>query len=331
MNEHLTYWFARLHLQPPTGRLLAGFVAVLALLSVVGGLAARFVAPETRSALAIRKLNRRLRSMWAIVVVFSVALLTGGLGSILVFAGSSFLLLREFITITPTRKADHRALFWAFFVILPLQYAILGCNWYGLFVVFIPVYAFLFLPIRIAAQADSEKFLERAAKIQWGLMICVYCVSHAPALIELTIPGSPGAGARLLLFLCIVVEANGAAHEFVDALFGRHVLIPKAGASRTAEGLFAGVAVSAGLGVIMSGVTPLALLQATGMAVLAGLLGSAGQLCLGMIRAERGREGVVVVYRQHDMLGRTISLCFAAPVFFHLVRFLCAEGDLLLF
>ena len=269
--------------------------------------------------------------MWTIVVVFSIAMLTGGLGSILVFAGSSFLLLREFITIPPTRKADQRALFWAFFAILPLQYIILGCNWYGLFAIFIPVYAFLFVPIRIAAQADSEKFLERTAKIQWALMICVYCVSYAPALIKLTIPGQEGAGARLLLFLCIVVEANGATHEFVDTLFGRRKIISKPGNLRTVEGLFAGVAVSAGLGALMSSVTPMSPWQAALIAVLVSLLGSAGQLCLFMIRAERGREGVVVVHRDNEMMGRTISLCFAAPVYFHLIRLTFGAGELGLF
>ncbi len=331
MNPNLFNWFARLHPQPPTARLFTGFVTVLALFSLAGWLAAQHAKPESRLAKALQQLNKRLRGMWSIVVVFSIAMLTGGVGSILVFAGCSFLLLREFITITPTRKADQRALFWAFFAILPLQYIILGCNWYGLFAIFIPVYAFLFLPIRIAAQADSEKFLERTARIQWALMICVYCVSYAPALIKLTIPGQEGAGARLLLFLCIVVEANAAAHEFVDTLLGRHFLIHKAGNSRTAEGLFAGVAASAGLGAIMSSVTPMTVFQATFIAVLVGLLGSAGQLCLVMIRAERGREGVVVVHRDNEMLGRTISLCFAAPIFFHIIRLTFTGSQLLLF
>ena len=323
--------FSGLHMQPPTALLLTGFVTILALMTFTGCVAARFAAPKSRLAHALQQLNQRLQSMWSIIVVFSIALLTGGLGSILVFAGCSFLLFREFITITPTRRADQRALFWAFFVILPLQYVILGVNWYGLFIVFIPVYAFLFLPIRIAVQSDSEKFLERAAKIQWALMICVYCVSHAPALIKLTIPTSEGAGARLLLFLCIIVEANGVARQFVNTLWGCHVTSPKAGTPLAAEGVFAGIAASAGLGAVMSSVTPLTIIQAIFMAVLIGLLGSAGQLCLSIIRAERGCEGVVIVHRQNDMLGRTISLCFAAPVFFHMVRLFCMDNKLLLF
>jgi phosphatidate cytidylyltransferase len=331
MNPNLLNWFARHGMPPQTAELLVSFVATLASLTLAGRLAADRATPESRLSSALRSLNKQLRAMWLIVLVFSVAMLTGGLGSILAFAGSSFLLLREFITITPTRPADRRALFWAFFAILPLQYVILGVNWYGLFAIFIPVYAFLFIPIRIAAQGDSEKFLERAAKIQWALMICVYCVSYAPALLKLTIPGQPGAGARLLLFLCIIVEANGAAHEFVDTLFGSHSLTSKARISRTAEGLLAGLAVSAGLGALMARVTPMNVWQGVSLAILVGLLGSAGKLCLAMIHAERGRPGVVVVHRENEMLDRTISLCFAAPVFFHVVRITFGTGKLAMF
>jgi len=331
MNPPLCAWLVRLGMQPATAQLLSGFVTVLAVLTLAGWLAAKRANPEGRVAKALLRLNKRLRGMWSIVVVFSIAMLTGGLGSILVFAGCSFLLLREFVTITPTRRADQRALFWAFFVILPLQYIILGYDWYGLFAIFIPVYAFLFIPIRIATQTDPEKFLERTAKIQWGLMMCVYCVSYAPALIKLTIPGQHGAGARLLLFLCIVVEANSAAHEVGDALFGCRYLAPKTRDARTVEGLLAGAVASAGLGAIMASVTPMTIFQAIFIAILASLLGSSGQLCLAMIRADRGKEGVVVVHREQEMLDRTISLCFAAPIFFHLIRFTFADGKLAMF
>lgn len=109
MNPNLINWLAKLHMQPPTARLLTGFVTVLALFSLAGWLAAKHVKPESRLAKALQQLNGRLQSMWSIVVVFSIAMLTGGVGSIFVFAGCSFLLLREFITITPTRKADQRS------------------------------------------------------------------------------------------------------------------------------------------------------------------------------------------------------------------------------
>ena len=127
-------------------------------------------------------LNARINAWWLMVAVFGGALLVGRIASVVLFALMSFLALREFVTLTPTRRGDHRSLFWAFFVILPVHYWLLAVQWYGLLVIFIPVYAFLFIPIRSALAGDSECFLERTAKIQWGLMVCVYFVSHAPAL-----------------------------------------------------------------------------------------------------------------------------------------------------
>ena len=311
-----------------TIRMLVSFVTVLLFLSLACWLVARNLPLQTRGGQTARRLLRRMRGLWGVGLVFSAAMFTGKLGSLLVFGVSSFLLLRELVTITPTRRADHRVLSWAFFVILPLQYVILSIDWYGLFVVLIPVYAFLFIPIRIAAAQDSERFLERAAKVQWALMIGVYCVSYAPALLRLPFPEEPGAGARLLLFLCVVVQANDAVHELVDGLWGRHALVPGMDRERTVEGLIAGVVVGAGLGAILAGFTPMTLWFAVALAALVCMLGSGGQLCLSAIRRERGCDGIVVTRGRDGMMGRVISLCFAAPVYFHLVRFFVKGGPL---
>lgn len=314
--------------QTATMRMLTTFVGALAVLSVVSWLAARALPSESRGGGAIRRMQRRLRGLWGVGLVFSIAMFTGETGSLLVFAGSSFLLLREFVTITPTRRADHRVLFWVFFIILPLQYVVLAIDWYGLFVVLVPVYAFLFVPIRMASAQDAERFLERAAKVQWSLMVCVYCVSYAPALLRLTLPGEIGGGARLLLFLCVVVQANDAVHELVDGVWGRHALVPGMDKERSVEGFVAGIAVGAGLGAALAGFTPLPFWSAAAMAALVCMLGSGGQLCLTAIRRERGRDGVVVTQGREGMMGRVISLCFAAPVFFHFVRFFVVGGPL---
>src|SRR5213592_4049989 len=115
--------------------------------------------------------ERPIRAWWVMVFVFGLALLTGGFGSVILFRLTSFLALREFITLTPTKLSDHRSLFWAFFIITPLQYYLVAARWYGLFVVLIPVYAFLFIPIRSVIGGDCERFLERTAQIQWALMV----------------------------------------------------------------------------------------------------------------------------------------------------------------
>src|SRR5262245_61163617 len=166
--------------------LVAGVLGLLVLASAVGFVLSRTVRSEGGRK-TIQNLNARIRAWWLMVAVFGVALAMGELGTIILFALTSFLALREFITLTPTRRGDHRALFWIFFIFTPLQYFLLWRDWYGLFIILIPVFGFLFIPLRSVIAGDCERFLERAAKIQWALMICVYCLSHAPALLELQI------------------------------------------------------------------------------------------------------------------------------------------------
>lgn len=168
--------------------LLCGVLGILVLASVIGAvLHARVKTDSGRATVA--NLNARTRAWWVMCIVFALAIASGKIGAVVLFGMTSFLALREFITMSPTRRGDHRTLFWAFFVILPLQYYFVAIGWYGMFAILIPVYAFLFVPFRNALAGDTEDFLSRTAKIQWGLMVSVYCISHAPALLMLRIPG----------------------------------------------------------------------------------------------------------------------------------------------
>src|SRR3954468_12626060 len=159
------------------------------------------------NAAAIATFNRRVRAWWIICALLAIAFFSPTL-TVALFGLLSFSALREFITLTPTRPGDHRALFWVFFVIVPWQYYLVATHWYGLFSIMIPVYAFLFIPSRIAMSGDPERFLERSAKIQWGLMICVYCLSHVPALLMVDVEHFAGKQARLLFFLVVVVQMS---------------------------------------------------------------------------------------------------------------------------
>ena len=179
--------------------LVGGVLMLLVVSSLIGWILSLRVT-DAKGHATVQNLNARIRAWWLMVAVFGLAMATGGIGSIVLFGLTSFMALREFITLTPTGAGDHRSLFWVFFVVLPLQYYLIAIKWYGLFSVLIPVYAFLFIPIRSAMAGDCERFLERTAKIQWGLMICVYCVSYVPALLSLNIPGYERQNGKLMFF-----------------------------------------------------------------------------------------------------------------------------------
>jgi len=294
--------------------------AGLCLFSVLGGLLRRRHGQSAREDV-IGLLNRRIRLWWTMLTVFAIASATGGTGSIIVFATTSFLLLREFITMAPTRRGDHHTLFWVFFVILPLQYVLLGFNWYGLFIIFIPVYAFLFVPVRSVLAGDPARFQERVARIQWSLMLAVYCVSHAPALLQLPLPGSRAQAVRLLLLLVVLVQLNDVVRMVVDHLSGCRKLVPEVSSTITGLGIAVGAASAMLASMLLAHATPFSMLQSIGIAAAVALMGSSGALCLAAVKRDRGRAGVTVIDGRGSTADGVVPLCFAAPVFFHIVRF----------
>ena len=187
--------------------LFGGVLSLLVISSVIGNILRNRQKPGA-SRTTIDNLNARIRAWWKMCAIFTAAILVGRVGSLILFAIISFLAMREYMTLVPTRRGDHRTLFWSFFVIMPLQYYLIGIQWYGFFAIMIPVLAFVFVPTSIAIAGDTEHFLERAAKIQFGIMVCAYCLSHAPALLLLKIPGFEGQDARLLLYLVIVDQMS---------------------------------------------------------------------------------------------------------------------------
>jgi phosphatidate cytidylyltransferase len=301
--------------------MVGGVLALLAVSSVVGWLLSRRMMADKARA-TVENLNARIRAWWIMVGIFALALATGGIGSIVLFGLTSFLALREFITLTPTRAGDHRSLFWVFFVVTPLQYVLVAQQWYGLFSIMIPVYAFLLIPVRSAAAGDCERFLERTAKIQWGLMICVYCVSHAPALLTLKIPGYEGQNAKLLFFLVLVVQISDVLQYVWGKILGRRKIAPGVSPNKTLEGFVGGVASATLIGAALWWATPFTPWQSAGMSLAITLMGFFGGLVMSAIKRDRGVKDYGQMIEGHGgVLDRIDSICFAAPVFFHLTRY----------
>ena len=167
--------------------LFGGIGAFLLLASLIGFILKRRAGGTANP--VVDNLNARINAWWVMVLVIGIAFWLGTTAVILLFYMVSFYALREFMTLTPTRRSDYPALVAAFYLALPLQYLLIYYDWYGLFSIFIPVYVFLLLPILASLGGDSTHFLERASKVQWGLMIAVFCVSHVPALLTLDIAG----------------------------------------------------------------------------------------------------------------------------------------------
>jgi phosphatidate cytidylyltransferase len=304
--------------------LAAVVVSLLTIASVIGQVVQR--QPHLGlNAAAIATFNRRVRAWWVICALLAIAFFSPTM-TVILFCVLSFEALREYITLTPTRRADHRALFWVLFFFTPLQYVLVGYANYDLYNILIPVYGFLFIPARIAIAGDFKRFLERVAKIQSGLLICVYCLSFAPALLYLESPrideNDATTRARLLFFFVIMALLSEAFQFLWTQLYGRHVIAPQINAARTWEGLVGGSASTALAGMVLSWTTPFAdVWQAAFMAMIIAVMGFAGAMTMSAIKRDRGvRDYGTLVEGHGGVLDRIDAICFAAPVFYHISR-----------
>jgi phosphatidate cytidylyltransferase len=278
------------------------------------------------NAAAIGTFNRRVRAWWIICSMLAFAFFFPAWVTVAFFGLMSFWALREFITLTPTRLGDHRALFWVFFLFTPLHYVLVAFDRESIYTVMIPVFAFLFIPARVAMAGDAKRFLERVAKIQSGLLICVYCLSFAPALLYMDLPGDDYAPARLLFFFVTMALLSEAFQFMWSQLYGQHVIAPTINASRTWEGLIGGSASTALVGMFFYFVTPFELWQAALMSMLIAIMGFAGAMTMSAIKRDRGvRDYGTLVEGHGGVLDRIDAICFAAPVFYHVTRLLLEQ------
>ena len=209
---------------PQAGWLFAAIFGILLLASSVAWLLKRRQRGLPNA--TIDNLTARINAWWVMTAVLLLAFWLGRVGTIVLFFLVSFAALREFLSLVESRRADHRVLIACFYVLLPLQYWFVLTDWYGMFSIFIPVYGFLLLPIIASLAGDTGHFLERTAKIQWAVMISIFCLSHVPALMNLQIAGFEGHNILLLVFLVAVVQASDVLQYIWGKLFGRRKIMP---------------------------------------------------------------------------------------------------------
>lgn len=308
-------------------KLLFGTVlGILLVASVLGAILARRARTESARQ-TVANLNARIRSWWVMSAVFLATLLLGPMFTTVLFGGLSFLAMREFITLTRTERADHEVLFWAFFVILPLHYFWVGTQWYGMFTIFIPVYAFVFIPFRRVLTGETKGFLMSTARIQWALLICVYAVSHMPMLMALPLRNYEGQNAKLLFFFVLTAQLSDVLQYVWGKTCGRRPVAPSVSPHKTWEGTLGGIGTTVLVSTCLWWATPFAPWQAALMALLICLAGFFGGLVLSAVKRDLGAKDWGGSIAGHGgFMDRMDSLCFAAPLFFHLTGFYFGTG-----
>jgi phosphatidate cytidylyltransferase len=301
---------------------LAVFVT-LAVLSAIATGVGQWAAGHTTDAPRLARLgvlNSRIRGSWSVLAVFTIAFALGPIALLVVFALASFFALREFVSLTPIKASDHWALVLAFYLVIPAQYVLLGFGRASVFATFIPVYVFLLLPVVAAIRQDNDRFLERVAKVQWGLMISVYCISHAPAIATLPIKGYEGRGPLLLLFFLLVLFLTDVLQIVFSAVLGGRSL--RSNPNKTVNGLIAGSACGALVGTALWWMTPFNWWQALVMSLVIVTTGYLGSMVLSSVKQSLGARSWDSEFElTRGVLERLDALTFAAPLFWQITRY----------
>lgn len=277
------------------------------------------------------ELNSRIKSWWVMVTIFSFAILLKQPASIVFFMLVSFIALREYLSLIPTRFSDRRVLLWAYLAIL-LQYFWIYIGWYGMFLIFIPIYMFLFLPMRMLLSGETEGFLNAIGTLHWGLMLNVYTISHLSYLIMLPQSGNAIAGGTgLLVYLLLLTEINDIAQYIFGKLFGRHKIIPKVSPNKTVEGLLGGILTTTGIAIALAPwLTPFDLMHSACLGILLSLTGFIGDVNISAIKRDLGiKDSGTLIPGHGGILDRIDSLTYTAPLFFHFTVYFYYHGQLL--
>jgi phosphatidate cytidylyltransferase len=301
------------------GWFLAGLFVMLVVASlIVAGL--KRAHPERDYA----ELKARVNSWWVMVGVFAAAMALSPTLSLLFLGLVSFLALKEYLSLVPTRRADRRVLFWAYLAI-PIQFYWIAIGWYGMFIIFIPVYLFLLLPMRMVVIGETAGFLQAAGSLHWGLMLTVFNLSHVAYLLALPAATNPAGGAAgLVLFLMFLTQFNDVMQYVWGKTLGKHKIIPKVSPKKTWEGFLGGVATTTVLAWLLAPIlTPLSGWEAPIAGLLIGVAGFIGDVNISALKRDLGvKDSGSLIPGHGGILDRVDSLTFTAPLFFHFLYYL---------
>ena len=267
----------------------------------------------------IRVVSSRVKMGWWLIAIFTIAFWAGQPLLLVIFAAVSFFTFREFVALTPTKVSDHWALVISFYIVIRLQYVLIGLDLYLLYTLFIPVYLFLLLPVLMSLRHDNDRFLERVAKVQWGLMLSVYCVSHAPAIMNFEILRFGSSPSLLLLFFLLIVFLGDLLVVMMSSYFGGKPL--RDNPHKTIKGLLIGGFITILIGYALYWMTPFRSWQALIMAIVIVVTGAFGDMVISSVKRSLGSrfmDGDRYIGR--GTLERLAPLMFSAPIYYHITQ-----------
>jgi len=300
---------------------LGAIYGALAIGTAVAGVA------RARKGDAAKELWQRCISWWWMITAAAAALLIGPAGVLVFFSFVSYLALQEFLSIIPSRKEDRLIILLAY-LIIPANAVLIGMNLYGIFLIFIPVYAFVLFPFLLVMAGQVKRFLNFTGALHWGMVLTVYNIGYVPYLMMLPDGASPAGGIGLVLALLALTELNDVAQFISGKLVGGPKIVPNVSPKKTWAGFIGGVVTTTAVSTFL---TPLLTPVDMPLSVLVGFViavaGFAGDVTMSAIKRDLGLKDTSALIPGHGgILDRIDSLTFTAPLYFHILIFFCFSG-----
>lgn len=294
-------------------QLVLAIVVVLVVATLVGRSIKRRYSPHAPHAV-IDNMNTRIDAWWIIVGLVGIASWFGAGGLALLFAAASVQGLREYLPRTLARSLGV----WIWLMAAAgAQYALALSNAPIAFMLLVPTGVLSILGFSALGVSPVPRSKDLAA----AALLCVYCISHIPAIAALDAPNRAGSGLGPALFAVIVVQGSDVVQYIAGKLAGRHPIAPRLSPGKTVEGALAGVLGAGALGASLAGLTPYGASTAALLGVVLGALGIAGGLLFSAMKRRRGiKDWGTIIPGHGGVLDRLDSLCLSAPAFYHLLR-----------
>lgn len=271
----------------------------------------------------IHELQQRIISWWWIIGLLFLFLAIGTNAAIIFFAFLSFLALKEFISIVHTRQTDRNAVFWVYLSI-PFQYYWVATGWYGMFIIFIPVYLFLLIPVRMVLKGETDGFIKSAGVLHWAAMLTIFSVSHVAYLLILPEKNPLAGGVGLVLFLLFMTQFNDVSQYVWGKTFGKHKIVPKVSPNKTWQGFLGGmITITLLAGYVAPYLTPLNRVEGFVAGIIISVSGFFGDVVISSVKRDLHiKDSGNLIPGHGGILDRMDSLIYTAPLFFHYIYYL---------
>ncbi len=220
----------------------------------------------------------------------------------------SFRALREYFSLVDLRLEDRWGILGAYLSI-PFMIYLIQIDWYGFFIISIPVYAFIIVPFLVTlGDSQGHGSLLSIGAINFGLFFFVYCLGHIAYLAYFSTW-------LVLLLLLAVVGCNVA-----RAITARHGRFP---------GFFLSCLVSLALTLGLRSWTLVPIGPAVFLGFLIPVLVQMGNYSVGVLERDLGISPADLEPGRGRVLDSLKSYLFTAPIVFHYLRWTMKFGELI--